>query len=271
MKEQNWNGDICFLDIPPLELARQMTLLEFNIFKKIVKSEYYRKEWTKNTGKSPNVTALIERFNKTSYWVASEIILTASPKQRVTVLIKFIELAKYLEELGNYNGVMEITSALNFSFIRRLKLAWKAVPSKLRKYAKQLDELMDQVGNYKNYRATLVKHTGPCVPFQGVYLTDLTFIEEKPDKLPNGHINFEKMNFIYKVFSDVKKFQAIPYNFVEVPTIQEFLKNPGVILPDDQLWYHSKKCEPSIETPSPSKAEKSELLSRKRSKTETHK
>ncbi len=43
------------------------------------------------------------------------------------------QVAKHLDELGNFNGVMEILSALSFSFIKRLRNVWKEVPSKLMK------------------------------------------------------------------------------------------------------------------------------------------
>jgi hypothetical protein len=91
-------------------------------------------------------------------------------------------------------------------------IAVQVVPSKLMKVLRKIEELFDQSSNYKNYRAALAKRQPPILPFQGiilfalsylrcsfthdltgVYLTDLTFIEEQPDRLPNGMVNFDKV------------------------------------------------------------------------------
>lgn len=56
---------IRFLDLHPLEVARQMTTTAFKIFRSIRPSEYFHKAWTKNDWDiSPNVLALVENFNK---------------------------------------------------------------------------------------------------------------------------------------------------------------------------------------------------------------
>jgi hypothetical protein len=43
---------------------------------------------------SPNLVALIDSFNKTSNWIAAEILSTGNPKMRVKVLERFIEVLK---------------------------------------------------------------------------------------------------------------------------------------------------------------------------------
>lgn len=41
----------------------------------------------------------------------------------------------------------------------------------------ELEAIMGMEGSFKVYRQTLVEATPPCVPYIGVYLTDLVFIE----------------------------------------------------------------------------------------------
>lgn len=48
-----------------------------------------------------------------SYWVATCIITQPSIEKQALILSKFIRLALDLFKLHNYNGVAEITSALN--------------------------------------------------------------------------------------------------------------------------------------------------------------
>lgn len=42
-----------------------------------------------------------------------------------------------------------------------------------------MEEVMAMEGSFKNYRNHLAAASPPCVPYIGVYLTDLVFIEGK--------------------------------------------------------------------------------------------
>ncbi len=85
----------------------------------------------------------------------------------------------------------------------------------MRAVLKRLDDTMDQAGSYRNYRLALAARPLPALPFQGVYLTDLTFIEEKHDRLHNGHINFEKMWSLHRVFLDIQRYQVCVFSLCE--------------------------------------------------------
>ena len=65
----------------------------------------------------------------------------------------------------------------------------------------------------------------PCIPFLGVYLTDLTFVEDgNPDKV-QGLVNFRKRQLEYDVIIQVLKFQQVAYNFKLVRTFLIFVFN----------------------------------------------
>jgi hypothetical protein len=61
-----------------------------------------------------------------------------------------------------------------------------------------------------------------CV-FSGVYLTDLTFIDENPDNI-GGLINFFKRRMIYNVISKIQQYQNTHYNLQPVWQIQKQLQ-----------------------------------------------
>lgn len=93
---------------------------------------------------------------------------------------------------------------------------------------------MDPSKNFALYREALTSISGPCIPFLGVYLTDLTFIEDgNPDFMKRGidnHgeqnrlINYAKRMKTADVLLEIQKFQSIPYALTSVPELQEYLK-----------------------------------------------
>ena len=72
---------------------------------------------------------------------------------------------------------------------------------------------------YKSPRELLAKCTPPCVPFLGIFLSDLTFVEEgNPDELevegaPTPLINFVKRRKVAEVIEKICDYQNVPYRF----------------------------------------------------------
>ena len=76
----------------------------------------------------------------------------------------------------------------------------------------------------------------------GVYLTDLTFIDENPDTV-NGMINFTKRRLVYSVISKIQQYQQTHYNLQPVDQIIHQLLSVS-ILDDNTLYGLSLKREP---------------------------
>ena len=84
---------------------------------------------------------------------------------------------------------------------------------------------MGSTKNFAEYRDTLHKAVPPCVPFLGVYLTDLTFIE---DGIPSiikktTLINFAKRAKTAEVIRDIQQYQNVPYPLQPVPELAEYI------------------------------------------------
>jgi len=77
-----------------------------------------------------------------------------------------------------------------------------------------------------------------------IYLKELTFIEENPDLLPSGLVNFEKMNLLGKVLVPIAHWQTSSYKFNEVKIIMDYIRNPPVVLSEKELMQRSRQCEP---------------------------
>ncbi|KAJ5632314.1 hypothetical protein N7490_008653 [Penicillium lividum] len=81
--------------------------------------------------------------------------------------------------------------------IYRLSRTWATVTEKSCNILKALQALTSSTQNYNAYRAALRTAILPCIPFLGLYLKDMTFIEDGNQPLtPEGLINFYKYTML---------------------------------------------------------------------------
>ncbi|XP_018600534.1 ras-specific guanine nucleotide-releasing factor 2-like [Scleropages formosus] len=82
----------------------------------------------------------------------------------------------------------------------------------------KLKKTVSSEGRFKNLRETLKKCNPPCVPYLGMYLTDLHFTEEgTPNLTEEGLVNFSKMRMIAHIIRDIGQFQRSPYRIEPQP------------------------------------------------------
>lgn len=142
------------------------------------------------------VLAMIERFNYVSSWIATRICMTEKPRDRTKLIAKLINVAYHLKQLNNFNGLMEICSGLNRCMsnksnksaltkcsapVYRLRASFAEV-DKLKdgfymKIWQELNALTSSDKAYAVLRKEIKSITPPCIPYLGMYLTDLTFVE----------------------------------------------------------------------------------------------
>jgi len=86
-------------------------------------------------------------------------------------------------------------------------------------------KLMASTKNFREYRETLHTSNPPCIPFFGVYLTDLTFIEDGiPSLLKKTNlINFAKRAKTAEEIRDIQQYQNVPYPLQPVPELQDYI------------------------------------------------
>jgi len=202
-------------------IAEQMTFHESNLFRNIPLSSYSGKYW--HTSKP--ALSFSERFNKTCYWVANEILNKKSRKEKVLTIVYFIKILQRLVILKNFNGAMEILTAFNFNAITRpLEAEWKSVPSKYMTALKEISDLLDPKNNYTRYRELLKQTTAPGIPFVALFLRDIIHEEEEPTFLDSGIVNNVKMHRISKILAEVIKFlpPEEQYKIEEDLTVTEY-------------------------------------------------
>jgi hypothetical protein len=239
---QNWKlGGSCpsIMDFEPLELARQLTIRQMNIFCNIMPEELLGSQWMKKGGvDAPNVKAMSALSTDLSNLVAETILQHSEVKKRAAVIKQWIKVAHQCLELHNYDGLMAIICSLNSSTISRLRRTWDAVSPKRREMLRTLQALVEPAQNNKVLRTRLHDHVPPCLPFLGMYLTDLTFVDignPATKQLPSfGNetseegcggitvVNFDKHTRTAKIIGELQRFQ-IPYRLTEVPEMQDWM------------------------------------------------
>lgn len=117
------------VDIPPLEVARQITLLEEALFKAIQPRECLNQAWNKpgRERNAPHIVAMIRRCNELSWWISTRILRCRDIRQRTAALRYWLRVARELRDLHNFNGVVEIIATLHNAAVQktRLRRSWE--------------------------------------------------------------------------------------------------------------------------------------------------
>ncbi|XP_071743969.1 ras-specific guanine nucleotide-releasing factor 2-like isoform X3 [Lepeophtheirus salmonis] len=235
------------LSLLALEIAEQMTYLDQKILFAIPCSEFLGQAWTKKDRniRAPNIVQMTKFFNDFSRLVCSEIISQTCLNSRIMVIEKWTAVADICRCLHNFNGVLQICAAFTNSSVFRLKNTWNRVSKSVRHTIDKLQSLVSSDGRFRNLRDTLHRTDPPCIPYLGMYLSDLTFIEEgTPNFTESGLLNFAKMRMIAHVIREIRQFQQTPYKIERIPKVVNYLLDSGKLMDDEEMYQRSLMVEP---------------------------
>ena len=221
------------IDFDALELARQITLKVSAPFCSILPEELLATEWQKRSGSlAVNVNALSKLSTDLTNLVSDSILQLEEPKKRAVTIKQWVKVAARCLELNNFDTLMAIIAALKSATIQRMKKTWEVVSQKTRTSLEELTEVLDVSRNRAALRQRLQVSSPPCIPFLGMYLTDLTFVDDgnpmtRQLSTEDGSltlINFDKHMKTARIISDLQRFQ-VPYRFTEVPELQIWMQD----------------------------------------------
>ncbi|KAG8862412.1 hypothetical protein FRB96_001482 [Tulasnella sp. 330] len=235
------------LDIDPMELARQLTILESRLFMMIRPMECLARA-KEQPGEEDSIRRIIGTSNKIASWVADSVLSKDDPKRRSLIIRHFIMVAERCREINNFSTMAALIAGLNSPPIRRLKRSWEPLQARSHAQLDDVEKTLDSGKNFTGYRQLLATVNPPCIPFLGVYLTVLTFIQDgnKDVLVKEGNlINFNKRQKAAEVIREIKKYQSKPYNLLEIPSIQTFLESSLAALENaPDFWEISMQLEP---------------------------
>lgn len=156
-----------------------------------------------------------------------------------------LKIAHHLIDLNNFNSCFAIYNGLNMTPIYRLRPTWDALPSKHQRTFKDLEQLFSGKKNMSNMRQAMAKVEHPCVPHLGVFLGDLTFIDDGNTNNFGNQINFDKRRMVARVIKQLQEYQQHAYYLHEVPVLRDFLLElEGGMTSEDDLYEMSYKVMP---------------------------
>lgn len=233
--------------IHPKELARQITLIERDIFVEIKPDELLNQRWNKSEKKTtaPNVMRYIAHFNRMNRVVATTIVKQRDLKMRLKVLQNWILTAHEAHELSNFNAVSEIYSGLQNSAVHRLKLTWDELPPKSKAIYRNLKQFLSHEDNHSTYRKILKETMPPAIPDLSHTFRDLTYYDDgNADFLRSDSslINVGKIRMVGSLLDDILKFQSSLFALIPVPSITQLILRAETFS-EDRLYEESLICE----------------------------
>ncbi|PNI68752.1 RALGDS isoform 4 [Pan troglodytes] len=240
------------LVFPPDLVAEQFTLMDAELFKKVVPYHCLGSIWSQRDKKgkehlAPTIRATVTQFNSVANCVITTCLGNRSTKapDRARVVEHWIEVARECRILKNFSSLYAILSALQSNSIHRLKKTWEDVSRDSFRIFQKLSEIFSDENNYSLSRELLIKEgtskfatlemnpkraqkrpkeTGiiqGTVPYLGTFLTDLVMLDTAmKDYLYGRLINFEKRRKEFEVIAQIKLLQSACNNYSITPDEQ---------------------------------------------------
>ncbi|XP_041854823.1 ral guanine nucleotide dissociation stimulator-like isoform X1 [Melanotaenia boesemani] len=237
-----------FLSFDPIMVAEQFTLMDADLFKKVVPYHCLGGIWSQRDKKgkehlAPTIRATVAQFNSVTNCVITTCLSNPAlkPNQRARLVERWIDVARECRILKNFSSLRAILSALQCNAIHRLKRTWEEVSRESFRTFRELSEIFSDDNNYSQSRELLVKEgtskfatleINPkraqrrhqqqrdlgvmqgTIPYLGTFLTDLVMMDTAmKDYTEGGLINFEKRRKEFEVIAQIKLLQLASNNY----------------------------------------------------------
>ncbi|KAJ1025834.1 hypothetical protein NDA16_002460 [Ustilago loliicola] len=148
------------------------------------------------------VEAIVARFNLTSNWVASEVVLTQNIDERAAVISKLIRVAWKCYLQSNFASLAQIIFGLSTPWVERLRRTWNRVGYFEMRMWRDLNSFVGPRHNFRHLRNAMLQladgnagdggtpvgagdgnktaSSRGCIPFFGLFVSDLMQYDAMP-------------------------------------------------------------------------------------------
>eukprot|EP01128_Nolandella_sp_AFSM9_P004413 TRINITY_DN1976_c0_g1_i1.p1 TRINITY_DN1976_c0_g1~~TRINITY_DN1976_c0_g1_i1.p1 ORF type:complete len:851 (+),score=151.59 TRINITY_DN1976_c0_g1_i1:60-2612(+) len=249
-------------DFSPVEIARQLCLIESEAMSHLTLAQFHHVAWTK--GKNLPLERVSDFTNKFAYFLALQIVSADGARAQSKTWVHVVKIGTALIELQNYNSLLALYIALEHPLVLALDLKKEASKKMCAAY-EIVKAIMSPIQNFAGYRARISTINAPYIPCAEVHLKDLLYHTEalsdytlppstsasdstansdshshspprsKPASRssstpPPKAINFIKMDTMGGIISYFFNSLALPYNFRVEQTIYRTISIPGLTL-----------------------------------------
>ncbi|XP_055516082.1 ral guanine nucleotide dissociation stimulator-like isoform X4 [Leucoraja erinacea] len=275
-----------FLSFVANVVAEQFTLMDAELFKKVVPYHCLGSIWSQRDKKgkehvAPTIRATVTQFNRVTNCVIATCLSdkTLKPQHRAKIIERWIDVARECRIFKNFSSLRAILSALQCNSVHRLKKSWDEVSRENIRIFQELSEIFSDDNNHSLSRELLIKEgtskfatldLNPkraqkrqqqqkelgvmqgTIPYLGTFLTDLVMLDTAvKDHLDGGLINFEKRRKEFEVIAQIKLLQSACNNYSFTPDHRfvEWFRSVGR-LTEAESYNLSCEIEPLAESAS---------------------
>ena len=224
-------------DVGEVEVARQLCLYHFALFKKVRVRDFFHSAWDASdmSACSTSLLDVVHQFDKTACWVASMILSPSDLAERRAMYIRCIHIAKHLYDMQNYYIATAFLTGIDHPSVQQM-------PQTVMKQAFTANDMdiLDGLKAALFLGGSASKHipatlTTPSIPNVTYICGEICRSEQYAETwFPNPNaggaplLNWSKMQTLGKVLLRFVAFQSIPYPYHSIPVVQQLVAQmPG--------------------------------------------
>lgn len=221
-----WTGTFKLTDLPPLELARQMTVWTALRYYSVERSELLNGSWQNPRLKhrAPNVVSIIDHTNIITKWVSTSIIIAPKVEERIKIMVYLLDVMHCLWEMQNCCDAYAILGGFVSNAVFRLESYFNQLPKKEKERFQKIYKIFTEGGsNMKLIREVheqALKTDKPCIPYIGILLSDLFKYSDIEKNKIDGMLNITKCMKIFAFIESFEVFKKHKFNYLSIVQVQ---------------------------------------------------
>ena len=249
-----WIGEFSLFDIPPVEFARQLTIMSSTRYYAVSRNELLDNAWQvpRLKHRAPNICALTDFTNRMCEWVQTTILTENSLSKRLSKMRFLIEVMAELEKMRNFFDLCSIFGGFNAQPIFRLNQHKARLPVEMQELLERVAEVESPLNNYANARQwhqTALNTNQPVLPHLPVLLGDIFKYNDGTKAMIDGLVNLRKCYRMLKLIRSFEDFKHHKYCFLPIEQVARQLEKISG-MEEDALMELSYDVEPMDATPS---------------------